>query len=195
MEWTSSPPLEIDCKMILSYHDLIVLMKQGVIEGSNEKHVNGTSVDVHLGGEFLEEAQAELGLIHLDMAERQPLRTTKRKLGMGSGIFLDPGEFCLAHTIEKFNLPDNISAEFKLKSSIARQGLNQLTAVWCDPGWNGSALTLELSNVTKYHRLHLTVGMPIGQMIFHQHAFVPDEASYRAKGRYNHDAGVSGVKP
>lgn len=181
--------------MILSYHDLCVLMEQGVIKGSSKEFINGTSIDVRLGGEFFEELKPTMGVFDCDLAAREPLRMRKLKLAPGSGTFMEPGEFLLAHTMETFALPDNISAEFKLKSSIARQGLNQLTAVWGDPGWHGSALTLELSNVTRFHRLHLTVGQRIGQMIFHQHAYVPEHASYRNKGRYNGDLGVSGVKP
>jgi len=56
--------------------------------------------------------------------------------------YLAPSEFVLAETIETFNLPDDISAQFVLKSSRAREGLNHLLAGWCDPGWHGSKLTL-----------------------------------------------------
>jgi dCTP deaminase len=37
--------------------------------------------------------------------------------------WLSPGSFCLAETRECFNLPDDISAQFVLKSSRAREGL------------------------------------------------------------------------
>ena len=38
--------------------------------------------------------------------------------------YLAPSEFVLAETVETFNLPDDISAQFVLKSSRAREGLN-----------------------------------------------------------------------
>ena len=38
-------------------------------------------------------------------------------------FMLQSGEFCLAETLELFNLPDDISCQFVLKSSRARDGL------------------------------------------------------------------------
>ena len=73
-------------------------------------------------------------------------------------FMLQSGEFCLAETLELFNLPDDISCQFVLKSSRARDGLNHLLAGWCDPGWNGSKLTLELKNERLHHALPLWPG-------------------------------------
>ena len=44
-------------------------------------------------------------------------------------FMLQSGEFCLAETLELFNLPDDISCQFVLKSSRARSGLNHV-ACW-----------------------------------------------------------------
>ena len=83
-----------------------------------------------------------------------------------------------------FNLPDDISAQFVLKSSRAREGLNHLLAGWCDPGWNNSKLTLELKNERRYHGLHLYPNLKIGQMVFHRMSNVP-ALSYAVTGNYN----------
>lgn len=180
--------------MILAYTELRMLIAKGVVLGAEPEQVNAASIDVRLGGTFLMERYADSPR-EVDLARRDSISTIPHNIKEGSSLFLDPGEFCLAATIESFNLPDDISAEFKLKSSIARSGLNQLTAVWCDAGWNGSVLTLELSNVTQHHRLLLTHGMSIGQMVFHRHAQVPREQSYAVRGRYNNDRKVQSVKP
>jgi dCTP deaminase len=111
-----------------------------------------------------------------------------------SSYELQPNEFILAQTLEIFNLPDNICAEFKLKSSGARTGLENALATWCDCGWHGSVLTLELKNFLRYHTLKLTAGMPIGQMIFYRVPMVPKERSYATIGRYNKDKSVQVVK-
>ena len=95
-----------------------------------------------------------------------------------------PGHFCLAETCELFNLPEDISAQFVLKSSRARLGQNHLLAGWCDPGWHGSKLTLELKNERRYHGLPLYPGMKIGQMVFHRMSNVPVN-SYAVTGHYN----------
>ena len=97
---------------------------------------------------------------------------------------LSPGSFCLAETRECFNLPDDISAQFVLKSSRAREGLNHLLAGWCDPGWHGSKLTLELKNERRYHDIPLYPGLKIGQMVFHVMSNIPVH-SYALTGNYN----------
>ena len=110
------------------------------------------------------------------------------------GYIIPPGGFILAHTLEVFNLPDNISAEYKLKSTMARNSLNHFTAGWCDSGWNGSVLTLEFKNDSQYHSIFIKPGMKCGQMIFFEHEAVPADRSYAARGSYNGDKSVSAGK-
>lgn len=79
-------------------------------------------------------------------------------------------------------MPNDLAAEFRLKSSLARAGLDAALAMWCDPGWHGSVLTLELTNALKMHSLRFRPGLKIGQMVFHRGAPVPAHASYAVKG-------------
>jgi len=64
---------------------------------------------------------------------------------------IQPGEFFLAETQEIFNLPNHIGAQFVLKSSRAREGWDHAEAGWCDPGWYGSRLTMEICNQRRLH--------------------------------------------
>jgi hypothetical protein len=57
----------------------------------------------------------------------------------------------------------------------------------CDPGWNGSVLTLELRSNLNSHMLLLTPGQKIGQIVFYAGAPVPKERSYATIGQYNGD--------
>jgi dCTP deaminase len=66
-------------------------------------------------------------------------------------------------------------------------------AGYCDPGWHGSVLTLELHNSRQLHPVALWPGMKIGQMVFHQMAATP-QRSYAVTGRYNGDATVQGSR-
>jgi len=102
-------------------------------------------------------------------------------------------QFILGETLELFNIPKTISAQFLLKSSRAREGLNHLLAGWIDPGWHGSRLTLELHNVRQLHPVALWPGMKIGQIVFHDLSAQP-ERSYAITGRYNMDANVTASK-
>jgi dCTP deaminase len=179
--------------MLLSYNELCKLVEQNVIEGVDLKDVNAASIDVHLGGEVLVERYNDHSLNIVDPLKRTNFDAAKFNLN-GGAYDLMPNEFVLASTREKFNLPDDIVAEFKLKSSGARSGLDNALATWCDAGWHGSALTLELRNNLRYHRIRLTEGMPIGQMIFYRVAPVPRDRSYATIGRYNNDSSVQAVK-
>lgn len=176
---------------LLSYTELVELAERGVLTPCDLKDINASSIDVHLGRWLIVESCAHGHPV--DIAKRQSFSSTRVDLLKAPAV-LGPGEFALGQTTETFNLPMDISAEFRLKSSGARSGLNNLFACHCDAGWNGSVLTLELHNVLRHHALVLTYGMPIGQMLFHRHTPVPEEMSYAARGRYNGDKAVSGVK-
>ncbi len=178
---------------LLSSNELIDLVEAGVIEGVSGDAINAASIDLHLGDEFLIEAP-----MHEFDEERMVDLSTRQHpamLGTSGQVLLGPGGFCLASTREMFHLPDDISGMFILKSSLARAGLEHSQAGWCDAGWHGSVLTLELSNLLKFHILKLVSGMPIGQIILFRHTPVPAWASYSQRGRYNNDRTVSGSKP
>lgn len=175
---------------LLSAVELLKLVEDGIIEGVSRESINAASIDVHLGDTFLIEQYNEVHPI-LDLSKREaPVMKT-----VMDGIILEPGQFCLTHTVETFYLPDYISGQFILKSSMARAGLEHSQAGWADSGWSGSSLTLELTNLLKHNRLMLKKGMAIGQMVFFKHAKVPPEFLYTTKGRYNNDKSVHGMKP
>jgi dCTP deaminase len=161
------------------------------ITNVKSEYVNSSSIDVTIGNTVLVEATSNKTRI-ISLSNREPIKTYEEKID--NGFLLHPGQFILAHTQQLFNLPNWLSAEYKLKSSMARIGLEHLNAGWCDAGWNGSVLTLELRNMTKNHIIELKTGDRIGQMIFWQHEPVSDNASYATRGRYNKDLSVSGIK-
>ena len=177
-----------------SYTELCELVEQGVIGPSKLEDVNGTSIDVYLGPTIMAERYSDAGQV-VSLRDKQHLNMCKCVMAEGGYYDLRPSEFVLAHTVETFNLPAGISAEFKLNSSGARIGLENALATWCDPHWHGSVLTLELKNFSQFHTIRLHNGCRIGQMIFHRSADVPVERGYKVRGRYNNDKSVSGVKP
>lgn len=156
---------------------------QQMVEFYDQTLINPASLDVRLG--------------HLLRVERRFSRSMRMTCISGrtqeNPYWLKPGHFVLAQTIEVFNLPDSIAAQFVLKSSRAREGLEHLLAGYCDPGWNGSALTMELHNSRRLHPVALWPGMKIGQMVFHRMSSRP-LASYAEVGRYNGDRQVTGSK-
>lgn len=184
--------------MLLSYNALVEVVKQGILTDVEPEHINAASIDLILGDTFYTERVPEVRGLYkmIDLSQRQSIEWEHGAPRMKQGwLDLAPGEFILAHTVNKFFMPDNLSAEYSLKSSLARNGLEHMLAGWIDPGFNNSVLTLELKNISRFHTLRIKPGMPIGQVKFFQHDTVPDHASYRSRGRYNGDLTVSGIKP
>lgn len=184
---------------LLSYNQLRLLQDDGVIVYSEPHLVNSSSIDIQLGSKLLiERTDPKLyqsgDLRRVVLKERDQLHMIEWNLDREGEYVLYPGEFILAHSKEIFNLPNNISASYKLKSSMARIGLEHLNAGWCDAGWNGSVLTLELKNMTRHHEIVLQRGDLIGQVAFFLHEEVPSDRSYAKRGRYNNDKSVSGAK-
>lgn len=181
--------------MLLNHAQIENIIRNGVIEHALFENINSTSLDVVLGNKIMVEHEYDPfePTPVISLGDRQPLGMTQ--IDITDGFLLRPGQFILAHSKEVFHLPNHISAEYKLKSSMARIGLEHLNAGWMDAGWNGSVLTLELKNMTQSHVIHIKSGDKIGQVVFFEHQSVSKEASYAAKGRYNNDLSVQGAKP
>lgn len=183
---------------ILTYHQLVKACDQGIIAGVHHAQINSASVDITLGDSiWIETAPANPDVL---LAGKEVPCMREYNMAAQGPFHFKPGGFCLAATREIFNLPADdpefgaIVGEYKLKSSLARAGLGALLAMHCDPGWNGSVLTLELVNHLRYHTLVLSPGMRIGQIILHSGAPVPEHASYAVRGQYCGDLSATPSK-
>jgi dCTP deaminase len=179
--------------MILSYHEIYELLETGVVVNADPANVNGSSLDIRLAPIILREKPNPTQSTITNLRDKIPMKMDSFKIPE-KGYLFAPGTFILASSVEVFNLPLNISAQYFLKSSMGRIGLDHCLAGWCDAGWHGSVLTLELQNVSRFHIVRLFAGDLIGQMVFHKHLPVPADRSYAARGRYNNDATVKGMK-
>jgi dCTP deaminase len=178
--------------MLLTYNELRELVESGAIEGVAPEQINGASIDLTLGEDFFLESA---GGVDADSFVSLNKKQSPRMCAWKGTTTLEPGEFCLAHTRERFNLPMDVAGHYMLKSSLARSGLQHLFAGFADPGWHGSVLTLELVNVLRSHTLILEPGMKIGQMVFWRGSSpVPFDKSYAARGQYNQSTSVQASK-
>lgn len=164
---------------IIAGKDLYDLVLKKVIT-ADPTQINTSSIDITLGDTILMES-SEGGVV--DLANKESIKWDTIKLSK-DGMLIYPGQVFLANTQEFFNIPSDISAEFILKSSTARNFLSHMLAGWCDPGWNGSTLTMEFKNSSQFHTLLIKPGMRIGQIVFHKHNDTGD-MSYAFKGNYN----------
>lgn len=168
--------------MVLPDWRIKALCEGGMIEPFDPTLINPASLDVTLGTNLYVEVE-DGGLLPKSIAEYT----------RANPYLLMPNEFILAETAETFNIPDFISAQFVLKSSLARAGLEHLLAGFIDPGFNNSVLTLEFKNAKQFSAFPLWPGMRCGQIVFTEMTEAP-QASYRYTGRYNNDAKVSRSK-
>lgn len=77
---------------------------------------------------------------------------------------IKPGRFCLASSVEEFQMPNSLGAIGHDKSTNARLGVQVFNTV-IEPGWNGF-LTLELV-FNAEQPVHIPAGSGIMQVIFH----------------------------
>jgi dCTP deaminase len=101
--------------------------------------------------------------------------------GINKEVSLLPGQFMLASTIEKFDMPNHVVGIVHDKSTWARRGLAVQNTV-IEPGWKGW-LTLELTN-HGIHPLLIKRGMPIAQILFHS----TDRPTKGYEGKYQDQA-------
>ena len=179
-----------------------LIERTGAIEPFNHGLINPASLDVLMGDKIMVEAPKWIqplkawwlqvrGLLADNFwAVLNGKSTDFLAINLAKKYYLAPNEFILACTKERFNLPSNISCEFRLKSSLARQGLGHSLAVFAFAGFSNSVLTLEFKNYTRYHSIPLLAGMKIGQLIFHSH----ESCSQIYQGRYNGDHTVQQSK-
>jgi dCTP deaminase len=167
---------------LLSYLALVDLVHDGVIDVDLSR-VKGSSIDITLDDLILLEDEPKFNAV-VDLRGGERIETREFRMDDIHGYQLVPGEFVLGSSRETFNLPLNISAEYKLKSTQARNAFEHLGAGWIDPGFHGK-LTLEMLNCTRKHRLMIKPGMPIGQIVFMEHEFVPHYKSYAKCGQYH----------
>lgn len=165
--------------MILPDSEIRALCLAGMVTPFDPSLVNPASLDVRLGHQLLIESCQSPQLVPYPLDQHSEV----------DPYLLRPGQFVLAQTVETFNLPPTTAAQFVLKSSRAREGLEHLLAGYCDPGWSGSVLTMELHCSRQLHPVKLWPGMKIGQMVFHRMAATP-ERDYSVTGRYNNHATV-----
>ena len=109
-------------------------------------NVNSGSIDIRIGNKILVEKQRLNGLVWnhpVDIDAKESPQFTEVEIPE-EGYILEPGQAILACSLETFNLPNTISAMFKLRSSMGRCFLNHMMAGWADAGWHGAQLTMSL---------------------------------------------------
>lgn len=146
------------------------------------KNIGPASLDVRLGNSFakpVEGQRVQLG---------DTVRYEEITVENGDVLWLAPGEFCLATTMERIKLPIHEAAFVQGRSSIGRAGLTVENAGFVDPGFDGH-ITLELKNESN-HPIGLVPGYRVAQLVFMQCTGVTKGYD----GKYNGQVEATGSK-
>ena len=98
--------------MYLNHDDIVSLCFSGEMLDWDDACVNAASLDVRLGDTVLFE-RAPGRMVNYGKRERLDMMEVKLDAG---GIVIKPGDFFLAHTMERCNFHDNTAALFRLIS-------------------------------------------------------------------------------
>lgn len=172
--------------MLADYEIRELIERHGAVNPYDPNLVNPASLDVRVGFSLIRENAYGPG------NQSELVEISLRAYSEDNPYYLPPGGWILVDTLEMFFLPDTVAAEFKLKSSRAREGWGHSLAGHCDPGWHGSKLTMELKNYRQHQSLPIYPGLRMGQLIFYP-CNAP-ERHYGTTGRYNGDRKVSASK-
>ena len=162
--------------MIYSSEDITDALREGrlVIDPPPEDEMFGTSaVDLRLGNRFTIPEQPGPGYgVFVNVGEADPeavaIRYGRVQIVHSDGhLDLHPGDFVLASTLERVEMPLELAARVEGKSSIARFGLSvHQTAPTIHADFRGT-IRLEISNVGPFV-CRLKPGIRICQIIIEE---------------------------
>lgn len=157
---------------VLVDHQIADIGQLGHIVPFIAEQVNPASYDLRIGAVYIDQYTGET--LSSDVIELHPHSYARdmwydvkrfvmvRLLGGILGRPKHKASAILATTIETVNIPKHLVGDVKLKSSLARHGLDHALAGYIDPGFNGQ-ITLELHS----HRyVKLRCGQRIVQIVF-----------------------------
>jgi len=153
--------------MILSPQELLKLVnKNKLVENLSERELTnpeGTGFDLRLGEVFKISGKAFLGETHRQTPDIASVKLYNPK--KPSSIKIKPGDFYLVKTIEKINLPINLSAVIIPRTTTFRSGIFIRTGP-VQPGYSGE-LTFGLKNEGPV-MVEIEMGARFVHLIFHE---------------------------
>ncbi|HLG10603.1 MAG TPA: dCTP deaminase [Dehalococcoidia bacterium] len=165
---------------VLSDHTIREEIEAGhlVIDPWEDRYLQPASVDLRLGREF--RVFRNYRMPYIDVKEDNVDLTELTTITEEKPFILHPGEFALAVTLERVEIPPDLVGRLDGKSSLGRLGLIvHSTAGFVDPGFKGR-LTLELSNISNLP-VTLYYKMPVSQISFSR-LTTPADKPYGAEG-------------
>jgi deoxycytidine triphosphate deaminase len=151
--------------MIISPKKLLQLVKsKKLVEGLSERELTnpeGAGFDLRLGEVYKISGKAFLGETHRQTPDIESVAV----FGKHKSIKIKPGDFFLVKTVEKINLPINLSAVILPRTTTFRSGLFLRTGP-VQPGYEGE-LTFGLKNEGPI-TVEIEMGARFAHVLFHE---------------------------
>jgi len=153
--------------MVLGPKELLKLVKKiKLVEGLSERELTnpeGAGFDLRLGEVFKISGKAFLGETHQQTPDIESVMVYNEK--KKQTIKIKPKDYFLVKTIEKINLPVNLSAVILPRTTTFRSGLFMRTGP-IQPGYSGE-LTFGLKNEGPI-TVEIEMGARFAHVIFHE---------------------------
>lgn len=115
----------------------------------------------------------------IDLQDKVQMERAVEEINISAGYYIKPGEYILVKTQEKFNIPGNVTAHTRPRTTFTRAGL-VLSDQHMNPGFCGR-LYLGLYNATP-NIMRIRSGLQVGQMVFEEiHGNITTEKLYNHK--------------
>jgi dCTP deaminase len=167
--------------MVITHEDVVK-----IVQGLGDRDLNnpeGASVDLRLGsihkivdGEAFIEADGKAGLGMRSGFKTEEVGNYAESAEKQEAITIEPGDYYLVKTVETVDIPLDVLADFRARSTMFRSGLSLLTTVGA-PGYKGE-LTFGLKNDGPLP-VTLQMGARICQATFYR--LESDAATYRGQ--------------
>ena len=160
--------------------ELLRLVRENkLVENLSERELTnpeGAGFDLRVGEVFrIKDGESFLG----ETERLTPEVESIAKYGEKNEIILKSGEFVLIKTMEKVNLPSDVAAIFRPRSTLQRSGIGLFTAT-ANPGYSGE-LTFGMCNLGKNN-----FRMEMGARVVHILFFSTSENFSAYRGQWQH---------
>lgn len=145
-----------------------------LIEDYKEDNIQSASYDVTIGNEILIQRR---DVRTIDLSSETSIKSMFEKIDITEGYVLSPGEYISVQLNEKINMPDDLCAHIRPRTSYNRLGLI-ITNQHINPSYSG-ILQLGLKNMTEFS-FDIKPELKVGQIVFEKlSAKVKEEKLYR----------------
>lgn len=147
--------------MVLSDVKIKELVKEhGLLSPFDERKLQATSYDISSSSEVMVYCILDYAV---DLRNRDHVETAMKKVNIGNGYHVKPGEYILVKTKEKVNMPDTLAAHIRPRTTFTRLGLI-VSDQHINPSFQGY-LYLGIHNVTP-NIIDIYPDLSMAQVIF-----------------------------